>query len=302
MPQVHILPNRQALRILITQNCPPRRLGLADDIPAPHVVEEAVVDAGGVPGVDALGAAEGVVADEGVATAVVGRGVVVGAVVVLLGPVELEIRKAGVVEAAEEAEDVGVVVELAEVIPVFVQRAGLVPALRDSRVVLPFIEEREVGCVFVVDGFEGEVLCDLGDVAAVDYGTWVWLGAARGVAGVDWLVGEFHRDLVVLGHDGVLGQWLTEGAICAISHCPDGARACGRRGALPECAAEDEEVVGAGGGLEFGVPLGGVLDSEAGGEEFGADDFVAGADEGDAEVLVCWVSCVDGVDHVPDLA
>lgn len=236
------------------------------------------------------------------AATVVWRGVVVSAVVVLFRPVELKISKAGIIKAAKEAENMGIIMEFAEVISMLIHSARLVPALRDARVILPFVEEREVRCVLIVDDFEREVLCNLGDVATIDDGAWVRLGAARGMARINWLVWEFHCDLVVLGHDGVLGQWLTEGSVCAISHCPDGARASWRRGTLPECAAEDEEVVRAGGGLELGVPLGWVLDAEASCEEFGADDFVACANEGDAEVLVRWVSCVDGVNDVPDLA
>lgn len=59
--------------------------------------------------------------------------------------------------------------EFAEVGPVFIQGACLVPSLRDARVVLPLIKERKVCCVFIVDDFEGEVLCNLRDVSAVDY-------------------------------------------------------------------------------------------------------------------------------------
>lgn len=84
MPQIHVFPNRQALRVLVTQDCPTSCLGLADNVATAHIVKEAVVDARGVPCVDALGAAEGVVADKRVATAVVGCGVVVSAVVVFL--------------------------------------------------------------------------------------------------------------------------------------------------------------------------------------------------------------------------
>lgn len=121
------------------------------------------------------------------------------------------------------------------------------------------------------------------------------------MARVDRLVREFHCNFVVLGHDGILSQWLAEGSVCAISYCPDGARASGRCGALPERAAEDEEIVRAGSGLKFGVPWGWVLNPEASCEEFSADDFFINADKGDAKVLVCGVSCVDGVNHVPYL-
>lgn len=84
MSQIHILPNRQTLSILVAQDDSSRSLGFAHDVTCPRVVQEAVVDAAGIPRVDAVCSAEGVVADEGVAAAVVGVGVVVGAVVIFL--------------------------------------------------------------------------------------------------------------------------------------------------------------------------------------------------------------------------
>lgn len=84
MAQIDIFPNRQSLAILITEDRATSGFRLADDVGGAWIVEEAVVDAGGVPGVYAFGAAESGVAYEGVAAAVVGRGGVVCAVVVFL--------------------------------------------------------------------------------------------------------------------------------------------------------------------------------------------------------------------------
>ena len=62
MAQIHILANRQTLAILIAEDRAASGFGLADDVGGARVVEEAVVDAAAVPGVDALGASEGGVA------------------------------------------------------------------------------------------------------------------------------------------------------------------------------------------------------------------------------------------------
>lgn len=82
--QVDVLADDEALRVLVRQDGRAVGLGLADDVGRPRIVQEAVVDAAGVPRVDAARAAEGRVADEGVPAAVVGLSVVVRAVVVLL--------------------------------------------------------------------------------------------------------------------------------------------------------------------------------------------------------------------------
>lgn len=84
MSQVHILPYRQPLRILVAQDDSPGSLGFSNDVDRPGFVQEAVMDAAGIPCVDAVCPAEGVVAYEGVAATVVGVGVVVGAVVIFL--------------------------------------------------------------------------------------------------------------------------------------------------------------------------------------------------------------------------
>lgn len=64
-----------------------------------------------------------------------------GPVVVFGCPVEFVVGEACRVEAAEEAEDVGVVVEVAEVIAVVFEGAGFVPTCCYARRVLPVVEE-----------------------------------------------------------------------------------------------------------------------------------------------------------------
>lgn len=84
MSQIHILANRQPLRILIRQNRPPRSLGFADDISRPRLVKKTVMDARRVPRVDALRAAERCVAHERVPAAVVVACIVMRAEVIFL--------------------------------------------------------------------------------------------------------------------------------------------------------------------------------------------------------------------------
>lgn len=110
MSQIHKLSNRQPLTLFITQNNAAGSFGLANDIFSAWVVEETVVDAGGVPCVDAFCAAERGVADEGVAAAVVGAGGEVGAVVVFFCPVEFVVGEWGIVETTKETQYMGIVV------------------------------------------------------------------------------------------------------------------------------------------------------------------------------------------------
>lgn len=84
MPEVHVLPDNQPLRVLVRQN---RRAGstrLANDVGRARVVEEAVVDAARVPGVDAARPTERRVTNQRVAAAVPVSRVGVEAVMVLL--------------------------------------------------------------------------------------------------------------------------------------------------------------------------------------------------------------------------
>jgi len=81
-----------------------------------------------------------------------------GSAAAYLCPVELVVREARLVEAAEQAQNVRVEVELAEILAVLVERASLVPAFGDARVVLPGVEQLQVLIVLPVDHFEREVL------------------------------------------------------------------------------------------------------------------------------------------------
>jgi len=82
--QVHVLANDQALRILVCENGATGSLGLTHDIAGAGVVEEAVVNAAGVPGVDTFRATERGFTDERVPTTVIVACVIMGAKVVLL--------------------------------------------------------------------------------------------------------------------------------------------------------------------------------------------------------------------------
>lgn len=56
--KVNVLANGQALGVLVRQDDGSRRLGLTHNVYGPRVVQEAVVNATGVPGIDTHGAAE----------------------------------------------------------------------------------------------------------------------------------------------------------------------------------------------------------------------------------------------------
>jgi len=110
MSQIHKLANRQPLTLLVTEDNAAGSFRLTNDIFSAWVVEETVVDAGGVPCVDAFCAAEGGVADEGVAAAVVGARGEVSAVVVFFCPVEFVVGERGIVETAKETQYMRIVV------------------------------------------------------------------------------------------------------------------------------------------------------------------------------------------------
>lgn len=113
-------------------------------------------------------------------------------------------------------------VQLSQVFPVLVQRARLIPALGNARVVLPCVEEPQVLVVLPVDHLEREVHVAFHDVTAVRDRAGMRLRPADRVARVDWLVGEAVRDLVILGHQRVLGEWRPQIPICVLSDHPDG--------------------------------------------------------------------------------
>ena len=138
-----------------------------------------------------------------------------------LCPVQLVVREARVVEASEQAQDVWVKVQFSEILAVFVDRAGFIPALGDSGVVLPGVEQFDVFCALPVDYFEGEVLVQLGDVAAVADRSWVRFGLASWVECVNWLLGELHGELLVLGHGRIFGNGFPDRTLSSIANSPD---------------------------------------------------------------------------------
>lgn len=137
--KVNVRTNGQALSILIRQDDGACGTRLTDDVCCAGVIQEAVVNTAGVPGIDALGTTEGRVSDERVATAVVIAGIVVSAVVVLLknvlaierafqvrkgsaylGPVQFVVRNPGLVEPSKQAQNMGVNMQLAQVLAVLI--------------------------------------------------------------------------------------------------------------------------------------------------------------------------------------
>lgn len=195
----------------------------------------------------------------------------------------------------------GIVVEAAQVLAVLVQGARLVPPLGDARIVLPGVEELEVLVVLPVDDFEREVLVYFGDVAAVHDGADVRLRTADGVARVDWLVGKLHRDLVVLGHERVLGQRRAQRPVCAVSYHPDWTRTRRRCGTLPECTSEDQQLFRARVEVVCRTPWLRMLYCQAGRKQFASDDFLFCPQQGKSEILVRRMGETDCVDDVPDL-
>lgn len=82
--EVDVLADGEALGVLVRQDGGPAGFWLAHHVGRPRVVQEAVVDAARIPGVDAARPAERGVAYQGVAASVVMACVVVSAEVVLL--------------------------------------------------------------------------------------------------------------------------------------------------------------------------------------------------------------------------
>ena len=62
--EIDVLVNNQTLRILVRQDSRTGGLGLAHGILRARIIQEAIMDAAGVPGVNPLGAAEFCIADE----------------------------------------------------------------------------------------------------------------------------------------------------------------------------------------------------------------------------------------------
>lgn len=82
--QVDVFSDDESLRILIGQYCPSRGSRLSHNVHRPWFVQEAIMDATGIPGIDALRATERGVTNKGVAPAVVVTSVIMGAVMILL--------------------------------------------------------------------------------------------------------------------------------------------------------------------------------------------------------------------------
>lgn len=192
-------------------------------------------------------------------------------------------------------------VQLAEVLAVLVERAGLVPALGDARVVLPRVEQLQVLRVLPVDDFEREVLVELRDVAAVADGTRVRFGLPRRVHGVDRLLGEFHRELLVLGHRWILGDGLPGEPLGAVAYSPDRPRACWRSGSLPECASQDQQVAVGDTVILHRPPWSRVLDCKSGGKQFLTDHVLPRSLQSQSEVLDRRMCEVNSMNDVPDL-
>jgi hypothetical protein len=192
-----------------------------------------------------------------------------------LCPVQLVVREARLVEAAEQAQDVWVKVQFSEILAVFVDRAGFIPALGDSGVVLPGVEQLDMFGALPVDHFEGEVLVQLGDVAAVADGSWVRFGLASWVHGVDRLLGELVGELLMFRHHWVLGDWLPDGTLGSIACSPDRTGAYGRSSTLPEGTPQHQDVAIADTGILDFPPWLWVLNGKTCGKEFLTNDFTS---------------------------
>jgi hypothetical protein len=195
-----------------------------------------------------------------VAAAVVVPGFEVSTIMVFFCPVEFVVGEGFVVEAAEETQDVGIVVQVSEVIAMVFEVSCFVPSFCDAWVILPCVEEIEMfgGCP--INNLERKVLVHFGDVAGIANALGSRFWAADRMAGVDALRGELHGEVVVLGHQRVVGERCAERGINAVAEDPDGTRTSGRRGTLPKRATQDEELVAARDGLVGQMPCSGMFD------------------------------------------
>lgn len=82
--QVDIFADDESLGVFIGQNGPTCGPRLPHNVHGTWLVQEAVMDAAGIPGVDALRATERGVTNEGVAPAVVVPGIIMGAIMIFL--------------------------------------------------------------------------------------------------------------------------------------------------------------------------------------------------------------------------
>ena len=197
----------------------------------------------------------------------------------------------------------GILMRLPQVLAMLLQRPFLVPTLRHARVVLPRVEQLQVRRVGVVQRHHGEVLLQVWDVPAVNHGTGRRLGSTARVPA--------QRAVGLVGHD-ILGRLqrvdTLERAVLAVGErlgSPGRARAEGRAGALPEGAAEEEELLAGIGTVELLLLWGGggrVVDGQADGLELAGELVGAEAVGGEAKGLLRGPEGEDNVGDQPKLA
>lgn len=218
-----------------------------------------------------------------------------------LCPVQLIVREACFIKAAEQAQDVRIVVEFSKILAVLVKRTGLVPAFGHSRVVLPNVKQLDVLILLPVDHFERKVLVKLGNVAAVADGSWVRFGLTCWVEGVDRLFWELCSELLVLGHGWVFRDWLPDRTLGSVANGPNWTCAHRRGSTLPESTAQNQDVtITDASVLHCSAGLR-VLDGKTCGKEFVANDILTGSFQGQPEVLDSGVCEVDCMNNVPNL-
>lgn len=196
-----------------------------------------------------------------------------------------------------------VLVRLAQVLAVLFQCALLVPTLRHARVVLPRMEQLQMRRVGVVQRHHGKVLLQVRDVAAIDDGPRSGLGPPARVP-AQRAVGLVGHD--VLGHlQGVDGL---EAAVLTVGEgfgSPRRARAEGRAGALPEGAAQNQQLLSCIGTVELLLLGGGggwVVDGQTDGLELAGELVGAEAVGGQPKGLLGGPEGEDDVGDQPELA
>lgn len=164
------------------------------------------MDATAIPSIYSFGSAEGRVADQGVAAAIVVAGVKVSTVVVFSCPVQLIVAESGIVKATKQAQDMGIIVQVSEVVAMVFKISCFIPSFCNSGIILPFVEQIEVFSICPIDDFEREVLIDFGDVTRVADALRGGLRATNRMPGVDALVGKLHGEVMILWHQRVVRE------------------------------------------------------------------------------------------------
>jgi hypothetical protein len=123
------------------------------------------------------------------------------------------------------------------------------------------------------------------------------------VPGVDALVGELHRELIVLRQGGILAAGFPELAMSSLIDCPDGSGAKRRASTLPECRPQEYDGVDA---RDFvfvaeGDAAGREGNCKTGANAFFADNLVSGAVQLQTDGLALRMCEEDCVDDIPDL-